>query len=64
MSNKIFFKKAESLPVDKFFQNVLFDKKNGYYSSKLPFGSSGDVITAPVISNLFSEIIGVWLVSA
>jgi len=64
MSNKIFFKKAESLPVDKFFQNVLFDKKNGYYSSKLPFGNSGDFITAPVISNLFSEIIGVWLVSA
>jgi NADH dehydrogenase [ubiquinone] 1 alpha subcomplex assembly factor 7 len=64
ISNKNFFNNAESLPVDKFFQNVLFDKKKGYYSSKLPFGNSGDFITAPVISNLFSEIIGVWLVSA
>ena len=64
ISNKNFFNNAKSLPVDKFFQNVLFDKKKGYYSSKLPFGNSGDFITAPVISNLFSEIIGVWLVSA
>ena len=30
---------------------------------KIPFGKSGDFITAPGISNLFSEIIGVWVIS-
>jgi NADH dehydrogenase [ubiquinone] 1 alpha subcomplex assembly factor 7 len=62
-SNKKFFKNKKSLPIDKFFNNVLFDKKNGYYSSKLPFGASGDFITAPGISNLFSEMVGIWLIS-
>tara|TARA_B100000242_G_scaffold283919_1_gene246677 strand:- start:640 stop:1704 length:1065 start_codon:yes stop_codon:yes gene_type:complete len=62
-SNLKFFKKTKTLPVDKFFQNVLFDKKFGYYSSKNPFGKSGDFITAPKISKLFSEIIAIWIVS-
>ena len=35
-SNSKFFKKNKSLPVDKFFQNVLYDKKDGYYATKLP----------------------------
>ena len=33
-TNKIFFKKSKTLPVDKFFKNVLYDKKFGYYNSK------------------------------
>ena len=63
ISNLNFFKNNKSLPVDKFIENVLFDKKIGYYSSRLPFGKTGDFITAPGISNLFSEIIGIWLIS-
>jgi NADH dehydrogenase [ubiquinone] 1 alpha subcomplex assembly factor 7 len=62
-SNLKFFKKKKSLPVDKFFQNVLYDKKFGYYSTKLPLGEKGDFITAPKISNLFSEIIAIWIIS-
>ena len=62
-SNLKFFKNSNILPVDKFFYNVLYDKKFGYYNSKLPFGNKGDFITAPKISNLFSEMIGIWLVS-
>ena len=62
-SNLKFFKKEKSLPVDKFFQNVLYDKKNGYYATKQPFGEKGDFITAPKISNLFSEIIAIWIIS-
>tara|TARA_B100000902_G_scaffold192670_1_gene184086 strand:+ start:3459 stop:4523 length:1065 start_codon:yes stop_codon:yes gene_type:complete len=61
--NKIFFKNAKTLPVDKFFTNVLYDKKIGYYSSRIPFGEKGDFITSPKISNLFSEIIAIWIVS-
>ena len=62
-SNLKFFKKKKSLPVDKFLQNVLYDKKFGYYSSQVPFGEKGDFITAPTISNLFSELISVWIIS-
>ena len=51
-SNLKFFKKKKSLPVDKFLQNVLYDKKFGYYSSQVPFGEKGDFITAPTISHL------------
>lgn len=63
ISNKTLFKSKKILPVDKFFEKVLFDKKKGYYTSKLPLGSKGDFITAPGVSNLFSEIIGIWIVS-
>ena len=62
-SNKKFFNKSRILPVDKFIENVLYNKKSSYYSSKIPFGKVGDFITAPGVSNLFSEIIGIWLIT-
>ncbi len=52
------------LPIDDFFEKILYEPKIGYYSSKDPFGRNGDFITSPTISNLFSEIIGIWLISA
>ncbi len=51
-------------PVDDFIEKILYEPKIGYYSSKDPFGKKGDFITSPTISNLFSEIIGIWLISA
>ena len=63
-SNLKFFKKKKFFAVDKFFQNILYNKKNGYYATKQPFGEKGDFITAPNISNLFSEIIAIWMVSS
>ena len=62
-TNLKFFKKSKSLAVDDFFQNVLYDKKVGYYTSRQPFGEKGDFLTAPKISILFSEMIAVWMVS-
>ncbi|WP_445680622.1 class I SAM-dependent methyltransferase [Radicibacter daui] len=32
----------------------------GYYMSREPFGRSGDFITAPEISQMFGELIGLW----
>ncbi len=61
--NKIFFKKSKVLTVDNFFKNVLYDKKIGYYNSKIPFGKTGDFITSPKVSYLFSEIIAIWMIS-
>ena len=62
-TNKIFFKNSKKLPVDIFFKNVLYDKKFGYYNSQIPLGKKGDFITSPKISNLFSEIIAIWIIS-
>ena len=52
-----------SVAVDEFFNNALFNKKKGYYSTKNPFGKKGDFVTAPNISDIFSEIIGIWIIS-
>ncbi len=51
------------IPVDDFIEKILYEPNVGYYSSKDPFGKNGDFITSPTISNLFSEIIAIWLIS-
>ena len=51
------------IPIDEFIEKILYEPKIGYYSSKDPFGKKGDFITSPTISNLFSEIIAIWLIS-
>ena len=32
-----------------------------YYASRDPLGSAGDFITAPEISQMFGELVGLWL---
>ena len=56
-------KKSHSLPLDKFINFSLYNKKFGYYMKKNPFGKNGDFITAPNITILFSEIIAIWVVT-
>ena len=56
-------KADRKIPVDELIEKALYDRKFGYYTNKLPFGKKGDFITSPTISNLFSEIIGVWVIS-
>ena len=60
---KFNFLSKKPIPVDEFIEKILYEPRVGYYSSKNPFGKNGDYITSPTISNLFSEIIGIWLVS-
>ena len=49
--------------LDKFIEESLYNKKCGYYMKKNPFGESGDFVTAPNISILFSEMIAIWVIS-
>ena len=60
--NKI-FGKSKLLPLDLFLEKVLYDKNLGYYQKKQPFGKRGDFVTAPNISNVFCEMIVIWLIS-
>jgi len=36
---------------------------HGYYATRDPFGLTGDFITAPEISQMFGELIGLWCVA-
>ena len=56
-------KKNSSIPLDKFINLSLYDKKKGYYMKQNPFGEKGDFTTAPNVSRLFSEMIAVWIIS-
>ena len=55
-------KNSLNLPLDRFINLSLYDKKIGYYMKKNPFGKDGDFITAPNVSRMFSEIIAIWIV--
>ena len=63
--NKIvnILKKKKTIPLDKFINISLYDKNFGFYMKKNPLGKNGDLITSPLVSNLFGEMIGIWCVS-
>ena len=63
--NKIIevLKQKKSIPLDRFINLALYDKKFGYYSKKNPFGKYGDYTTSPLVSNLFGEMIALWCIS-
>ncbi|MGA7328799.1 MAG: SAM-dependent methyltransferase, partial [Rhodomicrobium sp.] len=43
-----------------YMEACLYDPEYGYYRNKAPLGRGGDFITAPEISQVFGEIIGLW----
>jgi SAM-dependent MidA family methyltransferase len=42
----------------------LLDPEEGYYTTRLPFGAAGDFVTAPEISQMFGELLGLALAQA
>jgi NADH dehydrogenase [ubiquinone] 1 alpha subcomplex assembly factor 7 len=50
------------ITVADYMAQVLTDPRHGYYMSGDPFGRDGDFITAPEISQMFGELIGLWCV--
>jgi SAM-dependent MidA family methyltransferase len=52
--------KTGPIPLAEFMALCLYDPQNGYYNRRTPFGAAGDFITAPEISQMFGELIGLW----
>ncbi len=49
------------ISVAQYMNVCLLDPADGYYPSRDPIGAGADFITAPEISQMFGELIGVWL---
>ncbi len=47
--------------MDGWMAACLTDPEHGYYTTRDPLGAAGDFITAPEISQMFGEMIGLWL---
>ncbi len=52
------------LRLDRYMELCLGHHEYGYYRTRDPFGGEGDFITAPEVSQMFGELIGVWCVDA
>jgi NADH dehydrogenase [ubiquinone] 1 alpha subcomplex assembly factor 7 len=54
---------AGPIPVAEYMRLCLTHPQHGYYITRDPLGADGDFITAPEISQMFGELIGLWLAS-
>ncbi|WP_321392953.1 class I SAM-dependent methyltransferase [Emcibacter sp.] len=49
------------IPLSLYMAEALGNPEHGYYMKQDPFGSQGDFTTAPEISQMFGEVIGLWM---
>ena len=48
------------MPLSEFMQLCISDPIQGYYASQTALGAEGDFTTAPEISQVFGELMGIW----
>lgn len=55
---------AQSGPISvaDYMVRCLHDPQDGYYATRPALGGGGDFITAPLVSQMFGELIGLWAV--
>ncbi len=52
---------AGPMPVSEYMALCLGHPEHGYYTTREALGARGDFITAPEISQMFGELIGIWM---
>ena len=54
---------AGPITVADYMALCLADREFGYYMRREPFGRTGDFITAPEVSQIFGELVGLWTIA-
>jgi NADH dehydrogenase [ubiquinone] 1 alpha subcomplex assembly factor 7 len=60
---KKLIKSSGPMPVWRYMQLCLMHPQHGYYVSRDPLGREGDFTTAPEVSQMFGELLGLWAAS-
>ena len=60
---KKLIKSSGPMPVWRYMELCLMHPQHGYYLSRDPLGREGDFTTAPEVSQMFGELLGLWAAS-
>ena len=60
---KALIKSSGPMPVWRYMELCLMHPRYGYYVSRDPLGREGDFTTAPEVSQMFGELLGLWTAS-
>jgi NADH dehydrogenase [ubiquinone] 1 alpha subcomplex assembly factor 7 len=63
MKSWIFDHIKDGVSLSEYIEICLYDKENGYYERGNIFGKSGDFVTSPMITSIFSDIILLFFVN-
>jgi len=61
---KSYIQETGPIPVSEYMSLCLLDPTDGFYPTRDPLGSEGDFITAPEISQMFGEVLGLWVIQS